>query len=210
MAKPPGPASAATVRKARRKLAASNSVPYRVANTRSLSTHRCPIRIRWASWRCRCSRSASTQSAGSSKVRRDRFVFVSPPARSDRTAECSSASVTDRSHHPPDPGDSGERPQSSIRAPMSSETTRMRASTCLGRLSEVDSPAQNSANLPGVRRALRRLAQQRHVPLHQIRSLRPPNRMTQNRQQLGEGVRAHALALPRKPTVGLKGRQFLH
>ena len=78
------PAAAATDRNARRTFAASSSVPYRVANTRSLSTHRSPIRIRWASWRCRCSRSASTQSAGSSKVRRDRFVFVSPLARTDR------------------------------------------------------------------------------------------------------------------------------
>jgi hypothetical protein len=78
------PAAAATVRNARRTFAASSSVPYRVANTRSLPTHCSPIRIRWASWLCRCARSASTQSAGSSNVRRDRFVFVSPPALTDR------------------------------------------------------------------------------------------------------------------------------
>ena len=55
-------------------------------------------------------------------------------------------------------------------------------------------------------RALRRLAQKCHIPLHQIASLRTPNRLAQYRQQLGQGVGAQLATLPYQPAIDLIGR----
>ncbi len=111
------PASSATWRKARRTLAASSGVPSCVVKTRSLSGHRAPLRMRL--WVCQrlCVRSATTQSFGSSKVRRESRVLVSPPSRTDRHS-CTLGGSPSRSVWL-----QVSARNSSVRAPVSNETT---------------------------------------------------------------------------------------
>jgi hypothetical protein len=111
------PACSATWRNARRTLAASRGVPSCVVKTRSLSVHRAALRMRL--WVCQrlCARSATTHSFGSSRVRRDSRVFVSPPSRTDRHS-CTLGGSPSRSVWL-----QVSARNSSVRAPVSNETT---------------------------------------------------------------------------------------
>ena len=94
----PSPAAAVTRRKSRRKLCDSYPVPTDVVNTSPCSCHASPACARSAACRSRCPRSASTAISGSFSVRRDRFVLVSPCARTDRHTEIVPASRSTCSH----------------------------------------------------------------------------------------------------------------
>ena len=94
----PSPAAAVTLRKSRRKLCDSYAVPTEVVNTSPCSCHSSAASARSRACRSRCPRSASTAISGSFSVRRDRFVLVSPCARTDRHTEIVPASRSTCSH----------------------------------------------------------------------------------------------------------------
>ena len=109
------PACSATWRNARRTLAASRGVPRCVVKTRSLSGHRAGFACDSGSASAMGSK-CDTHSFGSSRVRRDSRVLVSPPSRADRHS-CTLGGSPSRSiwlqvsaHN------------SSVRAPVSNET----------------------------------------------------------------------------------------
>jgi hypothetical protein len=111
------PAAATTRRKALRTFAGSSGVPVVVENTRSNSSSWRPLSALCFSTRQRCFVRASTQRAGNSSVRRDLLVFVSLCARTDlqRLMVGGLPSRLTR--------DQVNAPSSSVRAPVSSETT---------------------------------------------------------------------------------------